>query len=125
MIVRLRYRVRGPYRDPGFCVNICSTESVFIHGTNTFGQAVSLKMDGDVGVLEVRYPKLPLLAGTYWLAVGATSGNDWSKPYDFIERAKKFEVLSPRPDGGVALIEHEWTEIISGDEQPGWSRTLK
>jgi len=121
LIVRLAYSVKGAYRDPGFCINIQSKDGVFIHGTNTFGQGLTLKM-GDRGLLEVRYPKLPLLPGTYWLAVGATAGNDWSKPYDFLERVTQFEVFSLRPDGGLTIIEHEWIEMIASVEQRSLSR---
>jgi ABC-type polysaccharide/polyol phosphate transport system ATPase subunit len=118
MTVRIRYRICGPIADPGFCVNISSDDDLLIHGTNTFVDGVTLKMADEVGILEVRYSRLPLLSGTYWLAVGATSANDWSRVYDFIDRVERFEVISLRPDGGMICIEHDWREVTRTADPP-------
>ena len=112
LVIRVRYRVNGPFRDPGFGVKICTQEDVFIHGTNTFIQGVAIEIREGAGIVELRYPRLPLLAGTYWLTVGATSGNDWSTPYDVQERAQKFEVLTAQPDGGLACLDHRWRHDV-------------
>ena len=108
LVVRIHYQVKGPFRDPGFCVNICTEEDVFLHGTNTFNQGVQVKIAQDTGTIEVFYPRLPLMAGTYWLTVGVTSENDWSAPYDRCSRARKFEVLKTSPEGGLVSFDHSW-----------------
>ena len=108
LVVRIHYQVKGPFRDPGFCVNICTEEDVFLHGTNTFNQGVPVKIAQDTGIIEVRYPRLPLMVGTYWLTVGVTSENDWSAPYDRCSRARKFEVLKTSPEGGLVSFDHSW-----------------
>jgi len=108
LVVHIRYRINRPVRDPGFGLKICTPDDVFLHGTNTFIQGASVAVGGGGGTVQLRYPRLPLLAGTYWLTVGATSGNDWSAPYDLWERAQKFEVLTARPDGGAVCLEHRW-----------------
>ncbi len=112
-VVRIRYRVKGPFRDPGFGVNICSQDNVFIHGTNTFMHEGTLTLEEGEGTIHVRYPRLPLLAGVYWLTVGATSGNDWSAPYDLRERVQKFEVVTALPDGGIMCLDHQWVSDVS------------
>ena len=112
LMVRIHYRVNGPFRDPGFCVNICTEEDVFLHGTNTFNQGVQVKIAQDTGVIEVHYPRLPLMFGTYWLAVGVTSDNDWTAPYDFCHRVKKIEVLRTSPEGGAVCFDHSWRTCI-------------
>lgn len=112
LLVRIHYRVTGPYRDPGFGVNIYSADGVFIHGTNTFIRGVPVKLDSDVGTVEVCYPKLPLSGGVYWLTVGVTAGNDWSRPYDLHERAQRFEVLTVQPDGGLVCFDHKWGDNV-------------
>ncbi len=107
-VVRLRYRVNGPFREPGFCVNICTEEEAFIHGTNTFIREVPVTVAAAEGTIEVRYPRLPLLTGVYWLTVGVTSANNWEAPYDLRERAQQFEVLRTHPDGGFICFDHHW-----------------
>jgi len=108
LVVRIHYRINGSFRDPGFCVNICTEEDVFLHGTNTFNQGVPVKIAQDTGTIEVFYPRLPLMAGTYWLMVGVTSENDWSAPYDRCSRARKFEVLKSSLEGGLVSFDHSW-----------------
>ncbi|MBM4124504.1 MAG: ABC transporter ATP-binding protein [Nitrospira sp.] len=117
LTVRIRYLVKGPFRDPGFCVNICSQENVFIHGTNTFIHERPVTLTEGEGTIDLRYSALPLLTGTYWLTVGVASENDWSAPYDLRERVRKFEVLSTRPDGGLVCIEHQWSDCVPVREQ--------
>jgi ABC-type polysaccharide/polyol phosphate transport system ATPase subunit len=112
MIVRLQYRVTGPFKDPGFGVQIYSDADVCLHGTNTFVKAVTVTPGQGTGFVEVRYPKLPLLAGTYWLTAGATSGNDWSAPYDVRMKAHRFEVMTSHPDGGIVSLEHRWSPDV-------------
>jgi ABC-type polysaccharide/polyol phosphate transport system ATPase subunit len=112
LIIRIHYRVNGLIRDPGFGVKICSPDDVFVHGTNTFIQESKITVPHGTGTIHVRYPRLPLLAGTYWLTVGVTSGNDWAAPYDLRERVNKFEVLTTRPDGGVISLNHSWSDDV-------------
>ncbi|TAJ23043.1 MAG: hypothetical protein EPO64_12150, partial [Nitrospirae bacterium] len=113
IVVRIRYRVKGPFRDPGFGVNICSQDNVFIHGTNTFMHEQTLTLEEGEGTIRLRYSRVPLLTGTYWLTVGVTSGNDWSVPYDLWERAQKFEVVTALPDGGIMCLDHQWVGDVS------------
>ena len=112
LVIRIHYRVNGPFRDPGFGVKICTADDVFVHGTNTFIQAVPMELNAGAGTVEVRYPRIPLLAGTYWLTVGSAAGNDWSTPYDVQERAQKFEVLTAQPDGGITSLPHQWSNHV-------------
>lgn len=112
LVVRIRYRVNGPVRNPGFGVNICTQDNVFVQGTNTFNQGYRVKMAQEIGTIEVRYPNLPLMAGLYWLTVGATSNNDWTAPYDLCERVQTFEVMKTGPEGGVVCFDHSWSEDV-------------
>ncbi len=112
LVVRIHYQVKGPSRDPGFCVNICTEEDVFLHGTNTFNQGVPVKIAQDTGIIEVHYPRLPLMVGTYWLTVGVTSDNNWTAPYDLCLRVKKFEVLRTSPEGGAVCFDHSWRNCV-------------
>lgn len=113
LVVRIHYRVNGPFRDPGFGVKICSGDDVFIHGTNTFIRESKVAVAQSSGTVHLRYSRLPLLAGLYWLTVGVTAGNDWSAPYDVRERVHKFEVVTTSPDGGLTCLDHCW-----GDDVP-------
>jgi lipopolysaccharide transport system ATP-binding protein len=112
LVIRIHYRVTGPFKDPGFGVQIYSDADVCLHGTNTFVKAVAVKPDSGGGFVDVRYPKLPLLGGIYWLTVGATSDNDWSAPYDVRMKARRFEVMTSHPDGGIVSLEHKWSSDV-------------
>jgi hypothetical protein len=90
-----------------------SQDGVFVHGTNTFIHGMGLDLTEEAGMIELMYPTLPLVAGTYWLTAGVASDNDWSMPYDLRERVRKFEVLSTRRDGGLVCVEHRWSNPVS------------
>lgn len=112
LVVRISYRLRKPCHDAGFGVNIMSHDGVFVHGTNTFISGMVLNMTRESGIIELRYPSLPVVPGTYWLTVGVTSDNNWSVPYDLRERVRKIEVLGTRRDGGVVCLEHQWSRPV-------------
>lgn len=109
LIVRLHYRVNRPFRDPGFAVRISSSDGAWLHGTNTFIHGVKVVLQKDRGIMEVRYPRLPLLAGRYWLTAGVTAGNDWSSPYDVREKVHQFDVMTSHPDAGIVCLDHQWS----------------
>ncbi len=113
LLVRIKYRVCKPCYDPGFGVNIMSHDGAFVHGTNTFIHGMVLDLTKDSGTIELLYPNLPMVPGTYWLTAGATSDNNWSVPYDLRERVRKFEVLSTRRDGGLICLEHRWSDPVA------------
>jgi ABC-type polysaccharide/polyol phosphate transport system ATPase subunit len=118
LVICLHYRIKGPFRDPGFCVQIHSDNEVWLHGTNTFIHGSAVKPEPGVGVIEVRYPRLPLLAGTYWIMAGVASGNDWSAPYDVRMKVQRFDVLTAQPDGGLVCLDHQWSGTSQGERMP-------
>ncbi len=109
LVVRIHYQVNGPVHEPMFGMNIYSDDGVCIHGTNTVIQAVPVRLAERAGTIDVRYPRLPLLAGTYWLRAGVTSGNNWNAPYDVRDRAGKFVVHPVQPDEGLIRLDHQWS----------------
>lgn len=112
LMVRITYRVHKFGYDTGFGVNIMSHDGVFVHGTNTFIHGMVLDLAKESGTIELVYPNLPVVPGTYWLTAGATSDNNWAVPYDLRERVRKFEVLSTRRDGGLICMEHRWNDPV-------------
>lgn len=112
LIVRIRYCVNSKFQEPNFGVNIYSSKGEFIHGTNTFIQSATISILPGTGTVEIRYPRLPLLAGEYWLRVGVTAGNNWSIPYDVRDRIRSFEVLPTQSEGGLVCLEHRWNEVV-------------
>ena len=109
LVVRMHYQVNGPVHEPMFGMNIYSDDGVCIHGTNTVIKAVPVRLAERAGTIDVRYPRLPLLAGTYWLRAGVTSGNNWNAPYDVRDRAGKFVVQPVQPDEGLIGLDHQWS----------------
>lgn len=113
LVIRMLYRVKGAFVDPGFCVQLHTDQGVWLHGTNTFVDGVSCVLDADTGMMELRYPNIPLLSGTYWIMAGVTSANDWTTPYDVQMKAQRFEVLTASGEGGIIVCDHAWNTIVS------------
>lgn len=109
LIVRICYQVHRPFRDPGFGVKIHAADGTCIHATNTFMRATRVAINAEAGSIEVRYSKLPLLAGQYWLTVGVASENNWSAPYDVREFVQHFEIVTTHPNVGFIVLDHEWS----------------
>lgn len=114
LIIRLRYYVKVPNHDPGFCVQIRTKDDCWVHGTNTFDDGIPIRVQLGRGVIELRYPSLSLLAGTYWLYAGVTSQNDWNAPYDLRVNVQRFDVVTAFPDGGMVRLEHCWNHGEAG-----------
>ncbi len=109
LVIRIHYQVKGGFRDPGFCIQLHTDQDVWIHGTNTFVDNIPCILNVDTGIVEMRYPRIPLLSGTYWIMAGVTSSNDWAIPYDVQMKAQRFEVLTASGEGGIIRCEHMWT----------------
>lgn len=118
LIVRIHYRVNGRFQEPSFGVNIYSSKGEFVHGTNTFIQSAPIPISHEGGMVEVRYQKLPLLAGEYWLRVGVTAGNNWNTPYDVRDRIRKFEILPTQSNGGLVCLDHCWNNVVRATSAP-------
>lgn len=108
LLVRIRYKIHGPSREPGFGIKIQAEDGRCIHGTNTFLRAVPLAITAGEGEIAIRYPKLPLLGGQFAITVGAASANNWSAPYDVREKIAQFEVVIADSVVGIMALEHEW-----------------
>jgi hypothetical protein len=108
LVVRIHYRVHGPFREPGFGVRLYSADGTWVHGTNTFIKSAPVTIEPDAGMAELRYSRLPLLAGVYCVSVGVAPANNWNAPYDSRERIQQFEVIPSMPDGGLVCLAHEW-----------------
>jgi hypothetical protein len=114
LVIRIHYQVKGPFRDPGFCIQLHTDQDVWVHGTNTFVDSIPCALDVDTGMVEMRYPHIPLLSGTYWIMAGVTSSNDWAIPYDVKMKAQRFEVLTASGEGGIIECDHIWTIPATG-----------
>jgi lipopolysaccharide transport system ATP-binding protein len=113
LVIRISYRVKGKLVDPGFCVQLHTDQGVWLHGTNTFVDSVACDIGADTGTVELRYPNIPLLTGTYWIMAGVTSANDWTTPYDVRMKAQRFEVLTASGEGGIIVCDHVWNTSLS------------
>jgi lipopolysaccharide transport system ATP-binding protein len=113
LVIRVAYRVNGKFADPGFCIQLHTDQGVWLHGTNTFVDGVASEVGADTGIVELRYPSIPLLSGTYWIMAGVTSANDWTTPYDVRMKAQRFEVLTGSAEGGIIICDHAWNTFVS------------
>lgn len=108
LVIRIHYRVRGPFSDPGFGVRLYSSDGLWVHGTNTFIDGVPIHLVTPEGYVELRYSKMALLEGEYWISAGVAPANNWLAPYDSRERVQRFEVIRSQSDGGMFGLPHEW-----------------
>jgi ABC-type polysaccharide/polyol phosphate transport system ATPase subunit len=113
VLVRLGVHATEALDDVGFGVQIWSSDDRVLHGTNTFIVGQRIVLGPGPGTIELRYQHLPLLAGTYWLTVGATRGNDWSVPLDLREKVVRFEVLTSQLEAGMMTLTHHWGAHVS------------
>jgi len=113
MRVRIRFNVKKPVKNPMFRVQIFRADGLFVHGTNTYRQGLEIGAADKDGCIEVRYEKVSLLEGQYFMSVGIYP-DEYGKAiadraYDLMDPALRFGVQSRRRDGaGVTAMTHKW-----------------
>ena len=88
-------------------------DGVQIHGTNNarFNMPFSFTK-GEKALIELRYHKLMLLQGTYYINIGMTEDSLSPHRYDEIKRACYFSVNSDIIHGiGTTMMPHEWIKL--------------
>jgi len=89
-------------------IGIFRNDGVNCYGTNTFvdnSQKLKIK---DKGIIEVIIDKIQLLEGEYTLDIAFH--DEYGTPYDYIRKAKKFNIYSSIKDTGIFRLEHIFIE---------------
>jgi lipopolysaccharide transport system ATP-binding protein len=108
MRVRVHYETARPVRNAAIAVDIHRGDGLYCAGVSTMIDRHDLGMLDGAGVVEVAFPRLPLLPGWYLGSariVDTTSGI----VYDGRNRAYPFSVMSDRRDLGVLYLDREWS----------------
>lgn len=94
--------------DSAVGIGIFRNDGVNCYGTNTFiDDSKKLKIK-NTGTIEVLIEKLQLLEGEYTLDVAFH--DEYGTPYDYIRKAKKFNIYSSIKDTGIFRMDHIFTE---------------
>lgn len=105
-VIEMAYQVLRPRPDPVFGIAIYRQDGVWVYGTNTAIDGLTLETLRGKGTVCFHMPALHLLGGQYWLdvAVHARDGT----PYDYWRHCRNFAVYSSVADQGVYRPEHRW-----------------
>ena len=85
---------------------ILRSDGLECYETNTFREGIpNMYLQGN-GKIRYHFEKLNLATGEYWIEVGIRRKNAF--PFDYIDHACKFSVISLNRERGVAIIDHFW-----------------
>ncbi len=88
------------------------SESVLVHGTNTFKNPVSLPAEDFERIVEVEYRALSLAPGNYQLRIGVRQGL-----ITILQEDIPFEVLDLwDATGGLVRFEHWWRVLLGKND---------
>ncbi len=103
MTVRIGYLVKHPVTDPVFTLEIHDVEGSLVYGADTDALGEPLGYLSGKGYLALLCESVPLLDGTYDVAVGVRARTG-GKIYDWKEQVAQFQVMNPdRTRGSVAM----------------------
>lgn len=108
--VRIHYRAARRVEDPIFGLAVHHQGGAHICGPNTAFAGLYLPAAEGDGLVRYRVPRLPLLAGTYFVSVAAHNRAD-TVMYDYHDRVYPFRVY-PGPTGeryGMFTLQGEWS----------------
>ena len=115
LVVAVTFRTTEPVERPTFGVAIFRSDNVYIHGPNTrFDNVLDRDFHG-VYTFFVRWPKLPLLSGSYRLSIAVFDKNHL-KPHIWHNQLYSFSIHSTIEDHGILLLHHEWGMITHLEE---------
>ena len=105
-VIEMAYTVARPQPDPVFGIAIYRQDGLWVYGTNTAIDGLTLEAPQGKGVIRFHMPALHLLEGQYWLDVAVHARN--GTPYDYWRHCWNFSVYSLVSDQGVYRPEHRW-----------------
>jgi ABC-type polysaccharide/polyol phosphate transport system ATPase subunit len=108
LTVEIPYRVNRRIDDPMLGVALFRNDGVYLYGTNTNIDGISMSPIGEDGVAQFSYSSLPLLPGTYRIAVGVFERSDPDNPIDHHDKLYSFRVISDSDEQGLVHLDHDW-----------------
>jgi lipopolysaccharide transport system ATP-binding protein len=116
MTVRIQYEASRRMDQIHVAVEIHRIDGVYCYGINTNMDRVELRNIEGKGEVDLRFPALNLLPGSYSVSVGILD-NDSIAAHDVHHLAYQLTVVSERRDHGFVFLEHEWRQsTVRGSE---------
>lgn len=113
LTIAVTFKTRVPVERPVLGVALFRNDDVYVFGPNTRFDAVE-RLDGvydGVYTYFIHYPRLTLLAGTYFISVAAYDKNHL-KPHVWHNQLYEVRVDTDRPDHGLVHLDHHWGLVI-------------
>ena len=109
MTVRVNVTAHAPIQDSVLVAKIDQLGGHTVWQSSTRRNGVSVGLIKDAATIELKFPALPLLEGTYELTLALTNQTE-VQPYDWWERRIRFDVRQyVSGDHGVVHIPTMWT----------------
>lgn len=106
MILTLDVEAYSKIKDFVFGIGLFNSQGVQCYGTNTNMEEFKPKSIEGPGQVTLRFEKLNLINGTYYLDVAAHKVDGY--PYDYHRYLYSFLVSSTNKDVGIARAAHTW-----------------
>jgi len=118
LIIRIGYYANIEVQNPLFRVQFFRNDGLWVQGSNTYRQGLSLGTLKGKGMIQLRYERLNLLAADYFVSVGIWPDEYKSfitdVAYDYHEMSYIIHVKSTRRDGaGIVYSPFKWDLIES------------
>jgi ABC-type polysaccharide/polyol phosphate transport system ATPase subunit len=109
LTIDIAYHVNRRVETPVFGVALHRSDDVYVYGTNTWADKVSLEPLVRDGQIRLSYAKTELMSGIYRVTVAISdSHKSGTPPIDAHWQRHSFRVVSSRQDEGIVRLDHRW-----------------
>ena len=105
--VRVYFEVHKLQEEFNFGLAINNQEGHYIFGINTIIDEINVEKYLKKGFFEVKYEKMPLKTGSYYIKAGVFGEND-GKIFDFLHKSNLFKILSRSKNQGLIELKYNW-----------------
>lgn len=119
LLIRIEYSLTEKCVPPAIAVGIEASNGVTVSGVGSFYDQVQLQPDAEgKGVVELLFPRIPLMRGVYLLSVFLAC-EQLQYIYDHLPECIEIEVTQTNIIQGMVVLPHQWvsgcTNILSSD----------
>jgi lipopolysaccharide transport system ATP-binding protein len=106
LLLEMSFKVNRPTPEVVFGIAVFDGNGVCCYGTNTHLDGISLPLLPENGRIGVKFEKVHLVEGTYFLDVAAHALDGHN--YDYRSGCTSFAIRSSMKDSGIYRIPHRW-----------------
>jgi hypothetical protein len=109
MTIRIHYKKNSVITDVIAGLRISHLHGTQVFATNSRRRETDLGIFGSTGFVDLRIPKIPMLAGTFQISVDLSDSSE-SYTYDHWGQCVTFDVLQDKnQDEGLVSIDAQWS----------------